>query len=184
MRLTSDKKLLMAGFAVFALLLALVAAGCGGGDDSKTGTGAEKPGTTATNGATADGGGTAGENGGATTAGGGGPGGGAGTGSPAETTRKFLEVSGGDCAVAMTSFSMAPEINAAVLADCQENVQKGYKLQSFEVVDEQVTGDTARVRFKVTLIVGGTQESTGGGFGMTRVNGVWKITSYLETVQY
>ncbi|MEK7817322.1 MAG: hypothetical protein AAB281_03625 [Actinomycetota bacterium] len=182
MRLTSDKKLLMAGFAVFALLLALVAAGCGG-DDSKTGTGAEKPGATATNGATADGS-TAGGNGGATTAGGGGPGGGAGAGSPAETARKFLEVSGGDCAAAMTSFSMAPEINAAVLADCQENVQKGYKLQSFEVVDEQVTGDTAKVRFKVTLIVGGTQESTGGGFGMTRVNGVWKITSYLETVQY
>lgn len=179
MRLTRGKKILIAGFAVFTLLVALVAAGCGGGDDSKTGTGAEKPVTTATNGATADGGSTAGENGavGSGT-------GGAGTGSPAETARKFLEVSGGDCAAAMTSFSMAPEINAAVLADCQENVQKGYKLQSFEVVDEQVTGDTAKVRFKVTLIVGGTQESTGGGFGMTRVNGVWKITSYLETVQY
>lgn len=179
MRLIRDKKLLMTGCAVFALLVALVAAGCGG-DDSKTETGAEKPGTNATNGVTADGGDTAGENGDAS----GGGTGDAGAGSPAEAARKFLEVPGGDCAAAMTSFSIAPEINAAVLADCQENVQKGYKLQSFEVVDEQVTGDTAKVRFKVTLIVGGTQESTGGGFGMTRVNGVWKITSYLETVQY
>ena len=102
---------------------------------------------------------------------------------PSEAVRKFLEVSGGDCTAAMANFSIASDINASVLSDCQRNVQNGYQLQSFEVEEEEVTGDTAKVRYRASSMAGSTKSDVTGGFGLTRVNGIWKITSYLPPAE-
>lgn len=110
-------------------------------------------------------------------------GGGADAGRPSETVRIFLEVPGGDCKAAMANFSMSPDINASVLADCQRNVQRGYQLENFEVEEEQIAGDTAEVRYRASSKMGSTKSKITSGFGLTRVNGVWKITSYLNPVQ-
>lgn len=118
----------------------------------------------------------------------GGSGGGAGNAAPdpngpSETVRKFLEVPGGDCAAAMANFSMSPALSASVLADCQQNVQRDFQLENFEVEEEQIAGDTAEVRYRASSKMGSTKSDVTGGFGLTRVNGVWKITSYLPPAQ-
>lgn len=102
---------------------------------------------------------------------------------PSEAVRIFLEVPGGDCKAAMANFAMSPALNASVLSDCQQKVQKGYQLQNFEVEEEQIAGDTAEVRYRASSKMGSTKSDVTGGFGLTRVNGVWKITSYLKPAQ-
>src|SRR3972149_4050088 len=82
---------------------------------------------------------------------------------PSETVRKFLEVPGGDCKAALADFSMTPGLNASVLSDCQQNVQKGYKLQGFEVLAEPITGDTAEVRYRASSKMGSTKSDVTGG---------------------